>query len=131
MSAEILEDQTQQTPTNDWQQLYESQQKRVEELERIIAAGRINQTPVDKNWKPAMTAERLRALWGERRYNTSSETDRLTAIGVEPNIDRGLLVRLFGLASQGNDGREATELMRTNPARYRLLKEAAKALRIA
>ncbi len=118
---------------NDWKVITEAQNAKIAELERIIAAGRIGEHPSSpKDGRPAMTADKLRALWGDKRYlHGSTEAEKLTAIGVEPTVDRGLLLTLFGKASEGNDGKAAQELMKANPARYRLLREAARVLRIA
>jgi hypothetical protein len=122
------------TPVSDYQALYEKEREENRRLQDLVAAGRYSSPVSDevaKHAKPGMTAGRLRALWGELRWQQSSDVDRLKGLGVDPStIDRELLKRTFGLSSQGNDGREAQQLYRTNRYRYLTLRECAKALGI-
>jgi hypothetical protein len=132
-SATRLENEP-QTPVGDYESLYHKEREENRRLQDVIASGRYSSPVGDevaKHAKPGMTAGRLRGLWGELRWQQSTDIDRLKALGVDPStVDRALLKRLFGLSSQGNDGHEAQQLYRTNRYRYLVLRECAKALGI-
>ncbi len=115
----------------DWKTLYQAEREKNERMEVAFKAGRFEPATPRPDVRPAMTNDRLRALWGDLRYQKSSEAERITALGGDPStVDRGLLKRLFGSPADGNDGREAQELAKTNMGRYRTLREYAKAIRI-
>jgi hypothetical protein len=115
---------------SDYEQLYYQSQEKIQELENVIKASRIK--PVSehpsKDAKPGMTDEKLRAQIGANAYGNLSRADKVAALGVDPStVDEVFLRKCFG---KSNSGVEAKELFNSNPLRYRVLKEVAKALNI-
>jgi hypothetical protein len=51
-----------------------------------------------------------------------TRAEKLAGIGVDPSTSDDLLRRIFG---RGADGAVGNDLMKSSPARYRLLKEAS------
>ena len=118
--------------TTDYKALYETQASELEALKNLVAATRVTQqsagTP-DKDRKPAVSADRARALVGEFEWSRMTESQRISSLGVDPaTVDRGLLHRAFG---RGADSKLANDMYKkTSPYRYRVLREVAVVLNI-
>ena len=116
------------TPGNlDYKALYEGQAAKTAQLEAVIAAGRLqSSTAKGDDRKPAVTAQRLKAMLGPVGWLNSTRDEKLVGLGLNPReVDDNLLKKLFG---RGNDGKAAQDLHKQNPYRYRVLKEASEAL---
>jgi hypothetical protein len=117
-------------PAQDWQRLYSDQQAEIDRLKAVITAGRLApQAPhPNKDARPGITAEQLRAQVGPLAWHKMGEVEKLAGLGLNPaEIDRDFLKRCFG---RSNDSRLGSELMKSDPLRYRRLKEASVALDI-
>jgi len=109
----------------DYEALYSESQAENERLKAVITAARL--APVadkpGKDLKPAVSAERLKAMLGQHGINKLTRTEKIVALGLDPaGVDDSFLRRCFG---RGNDGSAASELHKTSPLRYRQLKEAS------
>jgi hypothetical protein len=108
-----------------YEEMYRSQREENERLGNIIAAGRLapSQAHPDKDRKPGVTADRLKAMLGPVGFLRASRAEKLTGLGLNPSeISDAGLTKLFG---KGNNGKESSDLHKTNPFRYRQLREAA------
>jgi hypothetical protein len=115
-------------PPVDYKAMYEAKLEETERLNAIITAGRIAASaPANKSHKPVVTAQRLRAMVGDATFLGMSRTEKLVALGVDPATPDDVLLKGWG---RGNDGRFAQDLMKTDPRKYGLLKEAALALNL-
>jgi hypothetical protein len=118
-------------PSGDYENLYLAQKEETERLKNVLAASRLSTAPATGNrqaTKPAVTADRVRALVGPVGVLKMTRSEKLQSLGLEPaSVDDGYLRRLFG---RSNDGTAASELMKQNPSRYLILREAAKILNI-
>jgi hypothetical protein len=115
-------------PPVDFQTLYQEKVEEVDRLNAVITAGRIAASaPANKSHKPVITTQRLRAMVGDATFLGMSRTEKLVALGVDPKVSDDVLRKGWG---RGNDGQFGSDLMKTNPREYGLLKEAAIALNI-
>jgi hypothetical protein len=115
-------------PPVDYKALYEAKIEETDRLNAVITAGRIAASaPANKSHKPVVTTQRLRAMVGDATFLGMSRTEKLVAIGVDPATPDDVLRRGWG---RGNDGQFAQDLMKTDPRKYGLLREAAIALNI-
>jgi hypothetical protein len=116
---------TASNPSAEWERIVDQQNKKIRELEEVLAAGKYIPTPsIDRDIKPK-TFDQTRAQVGEMRWFKMSEAERLQAMNQDPNQDRGLLLKLWG---KGADPRFSQDLFKTNPKKYRETREAARAL---
>ena len=110
---------------SDYENLYAEQVAECERLKSIIAASRlapIAEHPL-KDARPAVSADRLRALVGPTQLLAMTRAEKIAALGLDPNgVDDAFLRKCFG---KSNDGSAAAELHKTSPLRYRQLKEAS------
>jgi hypothetical protein len=112
----------------DFQKLYEEKVEENDRLQNIITSARIaSSAPVNKSHKPSVTVARLRATLGDAVFHGMSRNEKLVSLGVDPKVSDDTLRKGWG---RGNDGRFASDLMKTNPREYGLLREAAIALNI-
>jgi len=118
----------QRTPS-EWQALYMQEKKRREDTEAILNAARVRPAqPIPGADVKPKTFEQARAQVGVTRWNhTLTNSDRLLAMGQDPNQDLGFVRQLWG---KGADPRIAQDLFKSNPKKYRETKEAALALGI-
>jgi hypothetical protein len=134
-SGRIVKDgephESQEDPTQrDYKALHIEAQAEVERLNAIISAGRF--TPQTnhplKDAKPSVTSARLKAMVGPVKFLQMTRSEKLVGLGLNPaEVDDEFLKRCFG---RGNDGKAAQELYKSNPFRYRQLREAADILSI-
>lgn len=117
------------TPKPDYEALYNEKTAEVERLQTVLTAGRLAANrPDNRSSKPQITAERVKALVGNAGLLKMSRAEKLASIGVDPNsVTDELLRRIFG---RGADGAVGQDLMKSDPARYGLLKQAAIILNI-
>lgn len=105
--------------------LYESEKVKRELAESTLAGIRANQQNVSgkDNTRPAITTEQAKARMGLRAWNAQSTAQRVAALGVEPSAENlEAAKKVFG---RGAPTALANDLMKSNPARYRLLREVA------
>jgi hypothetical protein len=115
-------------PAQDWQRLADERQAEIDRLKAVIAAGRLApQAPhPNKDARPGVTAEQLRAQVGPIAWHKMTEQEKIAGLGLNPaEIDRDFLKKCFG---RGNDCRTASELHKSDPLRYRRLREVAIAI---
>jgi hypothetical protein len=105
--------------------LYQSEKAKRELAEKQIAAVRENKVArADDRRVDSM--ERTRDLMGRDVWFQLSRDQKVASLGVEPSsVDMVQLRALFGKHS---DAALAVDYMKTNPYRYRQLREVAKAL---
>ena len=112
--------------SNEFFHLYEAQKKENEALKAQLGAVRENRAAkTDDRVVPTM--ERTRDLMGRAVYYQLSEGQKLSANGIDPNVDRNRLRELFG---RNPSTSAAVDLMKVDPFKYRQFREAAKILNI-
>ena len=112
--------------SNEYFHLYEAQKTEIEALKAQIGAVRENRVAkTDDRVVPTM--ERTRDLMGRAVYYQLSEAQKLSANGIDPNVDRNRLRELFG---RNASTAAAVDLMKVDPFKYRQFREAAKILNI-
>jgi hypothetical protein len=125
-----LPETTDTFPAVDFEALYRAEKLEKESLQNLQAATRSQSTTAHPslNTRPSMTADRVRAINGLGTVHQMSRAQKLQALGVDPSTisDDGLRA-LFG---RKQDGKLAQDLFKTNPGRYRLLKECADILNL-
>jgi hypothetical protein len=132
-AVDAITDTTTNEVPSDYKVLYESLQAEVDSLKSVISSARLNgvatsQQPADKDKKIAVTADRFRRMVDPVAFLKLTRDEKLTGIGVDPaSVTDDRLKALFG---RGNSGREAGELFKSSPYRYRQLKEAAEILNL-
>lgn len=115
-------------PPVDFEAMYNEKVEENNRLQNIITSAKIaSSAPVNKSHKPAVTVARLRATLGDAVFHGMSRFEKLTSLGAPTDVSDDTLRKGWG---RGNDGRFASDLMKTNPRQYGLLKEAAIALGI-
>lgn len=115
----------------DFETLYKAQQVEIDDLKAVISAARLNGTgsasKLDDR-KPSVTAERFKRMVDPVAFLRMTRNEKLAGIGVDPaSVSDERLKALFG---RGNNGREASELHKLNPYRYKILREAAEILNL-
>ena len=111
-------------PVN-FEEMYNSQRDENDRLKQVLTAARLDPNYVDapSHTKPALSAEQIRAQLGPLRLLNMTEVEKLASVGInDPSVNRGMLLSIFGI---GADSRIGSDLMKSNRARYRTLKEAA------
>jgi hypothetical protein len=119
-------------PPTDYQLLYEESRAENERLGKVLQAARLGNTPSashpQQDAKPAVTAERFKALVGPVQFLKMTRFEKLVGLGLDPaTVDDEYLRKVFG---RGADGKYGQELFKTNRLRYRELKNAADILDI-
>jgi hypothetical protein len=107
--------------------LYEAEKQKRELAEGTLNNIRTSQHKVSSsdNTRPAITAEQARARMGLRAWNALTTTQRVAALGVEPSAENlEAAAEVFGRSAPTT---LANDLMKSNPARYRMLREVAHA----
>ena len=114
----------------DWQQMYEQQRKETEKLRTILTAAKVGtatSASLQGN-KPEITAAHLKASLNPVQFLNLSRDEKLRALKIDPTtVSDDDLHRIFG---RGANGAIGADLMKVNPGRYRLLREAAQILNI-
>jgi hypothetical protein len=106
-------------------QLYLAAQKENELLKAQLGAVRENKV-ARTDTRTVDSMERVRDLMGRATWYQLSRDQKVASLGVEPSsVDHVQLRKLF---SKETDSGYAVDFMKTNPFRYRQLREVAKAL---
>jgi hypothetical protein len=126
-AATEMVESDQRNQSNEYFHLYQQQKQEAEALKAQLGAVRENRTAAtDKRTVTSM--ERTRDLMGRATWFQLSEAQKITALGVDPaSVDKAQLRTLFGKAT---DTSAAVDFMKTNPYRYKQLREVALALNI-
>ncbi len=112
---------------NEYYHLYNQEKAAREAAETSLKAVRENRT-ARADTRTVDTMEQVRERVGRAAWFQLSEAGKLTAMGLDPaTIDRPQLRKLFGAKS---DGAFAVDFMKTNPYRYKQLRQAALALNV-
>jgi hypothetical protein len=113
----------------DYEALYLAEKAEKEQAHAVLAATR-SQTAssANANQKPVITADRFKATVGPVAFLNMTRDAKLRGMGADPAAisDDGL----YALFGRGNDGKLAQDLMKSNPGKYRTLKEYALVLNI-
>jgi hypothetical protein len=117
----------QRNQNNEFYHLYTAQKAENEALKAQLGAVRENrEARSDK--RTVDTMEQVRDRMGRATWFQLTEAQKLSALGLDPStVDKNQLRTLFGAKS---DGSYAVDFQKTNPYRYKQLREAALALNI-
>jgi len=110
--------------TIDWESMYKAKAEETERLSAVLAATRASTPATDpQSLKPKITADRAKALAGPAEFLRMTRDQKIQSVGGDPKSvsDEGLR-KLFG---RGADFQLASDLARSNPAKYALLKQCA------
>jgi predicted small metal-binding protein len=125
--ARVLLESRAKHVTDPYVEMYAQAMRRAEVAEAQVAALR-NQHGRPEAHIIVDTVEKVRARVGELGWAKMSKEQRLASIGVAPaSVNPAELQSLFGRAS---DHKKASDLMRADQRKYKILKEAAKVLGI-
>jgi hypothetical protein len=113
--------------SNEYYHLYEAQKRENEALKSQLGAVRENRA-AKADTRTVDTMEQVRERVGRATWFQLSESGKLTALGLDPStVDKMQLRTLFGAKT---DTALAVDFAKTNPYRYRQLRQAALALNI-
>lgn len=110
---------------NPYRKLYEAERAQRKIAEDSLANIRTNAAKHSDNTRPLVTAEQARRRAGELQWNHKlSVSQKIATLGVEPaSVNLEEVQKLFG---RGSDLKLALDLHKSDPARYRQLREVAK-----
>jgi hypothetical protein len=124
VAAEMVESDV-RNQQNEYYLLYEAQKKEMELLKAQLGAVRENKVARTDN-RTVDSMERVRDQMGRATWFQLSRDQKVASLGVEPSsVDMVQLRALFG---KHTDTALAVDFMKTNPYRYRQLREVALAL---
>jgi len=112
--------------SNEYYHLYEAQKKENAALQAQLGAVRENRA-AKADTRTVDTMEQVRSRLGHAAWFQLSEAQKLNALGLDNTVDREQLRRLFG---RNTDTAYAVDFMKTNPYRYKQLRQASLALNI-
>ncbi|MGH9598051.1 MAG: hypothetical protein ACRD3K_14755, partial [Edaphobacter sp.] len=121
VTASIAEDGTLTTEV-DYKTLYESTRGELERTQVLVAAQKTHGASPASTSRAGLTAAQVRSQVGELPFLNMGRVERLMAVGADPSVSDEFLKKLFG---RGSDANFARDLNRTDPQRYRTLREAA------
>lgn len=111
--------------SNEYFHLYEAQKKETELLKAQLGAVRENKVARTDS-RVVTSMERVRDTMGRSTWFQLTRDQKVASLGVDPSsVDMVQLRNLFG---KHTDTAYAVDYMKTNPFRYRQLREVAKAL---
>ncbi len=113
-----------QPAPSDYEALYKEQKADNERLQAVITANR-NSKPnlAPQSVKAAVLADRVKAQLGPVGFLKATRDEKLMVLGVDPkSITDDGLQKIFG---KRNDPSLGKDLMRSSPARYAQLRQAA------
>lgn len=126
-TAKEMIESDQRKQSNEYYHLYEQQRAENEALKAQLGAVRENKT-ARTDTRRVDSMEMVRDRMGRAQWFQLSEAQKLTSLGLDPQtVDKQQLRSLFGAKS---DGSYAVDFQKTNPFRYRQLREAALALNV-
>ncbi len=126
-TAREMVESNQRNQQNEFFHLYQQQKAETEALKAQLGAVRENRT-AKADTRTVDSMEQVRDRMGRATWFQLPESGKLTALGLDPStVDKTQLRALFG---RHTDTSLAVDFQKTNPYRYRQLKQAALALNI-
>ena len=112
----------------DYAKLYKEQREENERLNALLTAARLGTAAAvarGQNSKAPVLADTVRAQVGAAQFHQMSRTDKLTSVGLEPELSDEMFLDIFAIGAEPQLG---LDLSKSNPKRYNMLREGAKIL---